>query len=276
MTQFSGRKVLITGAASGIGRRIAGRAAEKGAKLILLDLNAAALEQARKELQDDGHACAIYRCDLSDKHQIAQTAREVLADHNHIDILINNAGIVSGKTLLESQDEDIERTFAVNTLALFRMTRAFLPGMTDAGGGHIVTIASAGGIAGTARLVDYCSSKFAAIGFDESLRLELKRLGIPVKTTVVCPYYIDTGMFEGVKTRFSWLLPILDPGKVTEKILRAIERDRARLIMPWFVYTVYPMRIFPVSWQDAILSFLGINRSMDEFKGRRAEARNPE
>lgn len=268
MTQFSGKNVLITGAASGIGRLMASQVAEKGARLLLVDLNETALEMARSELTDAGHSCAIYPCDLSDRHQISAIAGRILSKHGHVDVLVNNAGIVSGKTLLEAADEDIERTFAVNTLALFHMTRAFLPTMAARGQGHIVTIASAGGIAGTARLVDYCSSKFAAIGFDESLRLELKRLKIPVRTTVVCPFYIDTGMFAGVRTRFPWLLPILKPEPVTRRIVRAIERNSARLIMPWFVYTVYPMRIFPVSWQDAIMGFLGVNRSMDEFRGR--------
>lgn len=268
MTSFANKKVLITGAASGIGRMLAEAAAKRGARPILVDLNEQALKSTEAWLRDAGHECAVFTCDLSQREQIDDLGAAVIAAEGHVDILINNAGIVNGKTLLETTAEDIERTFAVNTLALFHMTRAFLPSMQARQAGHIVTVASAGGIAGTARLVDYCSSKFAAIGFDESLRLELKRLEIPVRTTVVCPYYVDTGMFEGVKTRFPLLLPILKPEALVKRIIRAIERDRSRLLMPWFVYTVYPMRLLPVSWQDALLSFLGINRSMDEFKGR--------
>ncbi|MBT8422045.1 MAG: SDR family oxidoreductase, partial [Gammaproteobacteria bacterium] len=261
MTDLAGKNVLITGAASGIGRMLADEVARRGARPLLVDLNTTALETACQELGGAGHECAVFSCDLSDRNQIAELGAKVLAGEGHVDVLINNAGIVTGKTLLEAEPEDIERTFAVNTLALFHMTRAILPSMLERGQGHVVTIASAGGIAGTARLVDYCSSKFAAIGFDESLRLEFKRLGKPLKTTVVCPFYIDTGMFEGVRTRFPLLLPILKPKPVVNKIIKAIERDRARLLMPWFVYTVYPMRLLPVSWQDALLSFLGINRS---------------
>lgn len=268
MTDFAGKNVLITGAGRGIGRLLAEEVARRGARPLLVDRDTAALATAKEALSAAGHACAVFSCDLSDRDQIAALGSQVLAQEKHVDVLINNAGIVTGKTLLEADAEDIERTFAVNTLALFHMTRAFLPTMLDRGQGHVVTIASAGGIAGTARLVDYCSSKFAAIGFDESLRLEFKRLGKPLKTTVVCPFYIDTGMFDGVRTRFPLLLPILKPVPVVNKIVKAIERDRARLLMPWFVYTVYPMRLLPVSWQDALLSFLGINRSMDEFKGR--------
>ena len=75
--------------------------------------------------------------------------------------------------------------------------------------GHVVTVASAAGLVGVKGLVDYSSSKFAAVGFDEALRMELADTAPGVKTTVVCPFFIDTGMFEGAQTRFAWLLPIL-------------------------------------------------------------------
>ena len=116
--------------------------------------------------------------------------------------------------------------------------------------------------------MDYSASKFAAVGFDESLRMELRRLGSPVQTTVVCPFFIDTGMFQGVKTRFPWLLPILNPDYVTRRILDAIEGNWRRLVMPRFVLTVPVVRILPPSLFDAVLGFFGVNRSMDEFVGR--------
>ena len=207
-------------------------------------------------------------CDLTDREAIRTTADAVLEAYGHVDVLINNAGIVSGRPLLEIPDENIERTFAVNTLALFWTTKAFLPGMIEHGDGHVVTIASAGGLVGTARMTDYCSSKFAAVGFDESLRLECKRLGYPVRTTVVCPFYIDTGMFAGVKTRFPWLLPILKPEYAARRIVNAVRKKRSRVIMPRFVYTVFPLRLLPTGLFDALLSFFGINHSMDDFRGR--------
>ena len=142
--------------------------------------------------------------------------------------------------------------------------------MLERNSGHIVTIASAGGIAGTAKLVDYCSSKFAAVGFDDSLRTELKRLDSKVMTTLVCPYYIDTGMFSGVSTRFPWLLPILKPEKTVQRIIGAINRNRRRLIMPWFVYTTYMLRLAPVALSDWLLDFFGVTHSMDRFTGRKS------
>lgn len=269
MTDIHGKRALITGAASGIGRMLATQLAEAGASLVLWDIDTDGLERAATELQDAGYEVATSVCDLTRRDDIAAAASKTLAGVGPVDILVNNAGIVSGKSLLELADEEIERTFQVNTLALFWTVRAFLPQMLERNSGHVVTIASAAGIAGTARLTDYCSSKFAAVGFDESLRLELKKSGSSVMTTVVCPFFIDTGMFEGVKTRFSWLLPILQPDDVVDRIMRAIRKDRRRLVMPWFVYTGWPTRLLPVAWFDVLMDFFGISRSMDEFRGGR-------
>jgi len=268
MTEFRGAHVLITGAAGGLGRLMALEAARRQARLTLLDRDENGLGQVCAEIHALGGDSEGFVVDLSSRTAVQAICAEVLTHRGGVDILINNAGIVSGKPLLECTDEAIERTFQVNTLALFWTVRAFLPGMLAAGRGHIVTVASAAGLAGTSRLVDYCASKFAAVGFDESLRMELKRLDSPVRTTVVCPFFIHTGMFEGVKTRFAWLLPILKPDYVVRRIMSAIEGNRARLIMPRFVMTVPVIRVLPPFLFDALLGFFGVNRSMDEFVGR--------
>jgi all-trans-retinol dehydrogenase (NAD+) len=192
----------------------------------------------------------------------------VLATQGPVDILVNNAGVVSGRPLLELTDEHIERTFRVNTLALFWTTRAFLPAMVARGSGHLVTVASAAGLIGSPRETDYAASKFAAVGFTEALRMELRRSAPGVKTTVVRPFYIDTGMFAGVKTRFPLLLPILKEGAVTERILRAVQHDVAQLDMPWMVRTLPLMRMLPVWAFDGLADFFGITMAMDEFMGR--------
>ena len=268
MTAFRGAHVFITGAASGLGRLMALGAAARGARVSLLDRDAKGLDLVCGEIRARGGDARGFLVDLSDRAAVQAACAEVCQERGGVDILLNNAGIVSGKTLLECSDEGIERTFQVNVLASFWTVRAFLPDMLATGKGHIVTVASAAGLAGTSRLVDYSASKFAAVGFDESLRMELKRLGSPVRTTVVCPFFIDTGMFEGVKTRFAWLLPILKPDYVVRRILGAIEGNRSRLIMPRFVMTVPVIRVLPPFLFDAVLGFFGVNRSMDEFVGR--------
>lgn len=267
MTDIAGRRALITGAANGIGRILAHELAQAGASLVLWDLDAAGLDRVRDDLIAAGFSADVYVCDLASREQIASVAAATLANSGPVDILINNAGIVSGNSLLGLSDDQIERTFAVNTMALFWTVRAFLPSMQERDRGHIVTVASAAGLAGTARLTDYCSSKFGAVGFDESLRMELQQSGSRIITTVVCPYYTDTAMFAGASTRFSWLLPILEPDYVARRIVAAIRKDRRRLIMPRFIYTVYLNRLLPVSWFDALMAFFGVSHSMDRFHG---------
>lgn len=268
MTEIRGRRALITGAASGIGRLLAAELGAAGASLVLWDIDAEGLGDAQAELR--GAACdvEICVCDLTRREAIEEAAAETLQKAGPVDILVNNAGIVAGKNLLDISPAEIERTFQVNTLALFWTARAFLPGMLARDCGHVVTVASAAGLAGTSKLTDYCSSKFAAVGFDESLRVELKRMKSKVVTTVVCPFYTNTGMFDGVRTRFPWLLPILKPDSVVRRIVGAIRKDRRRLIMPWFVYTCWPSRLLPVSWFDTLMAFFGVSHSMDEFRGR--------
>ncbi len=108
----------------------------------------------------------------------------------------------------------------------------------------------------------------AAFGFDEALRMEIRQNRWPVKTTVVCPYFINTGMFDGVKTRFAALLPILDENKVADRIIRAILKGKKRLIMPPMVYSVWLLRLFPVAVFDFVADLMGINRAMKSFRGR--------
>jgi all-trans-retinol dehydrogenase (NAD+) len=268
MTVIDNKRALITGAAAGIGRLLAIRLGHAGAKLVLWDIDTEKLQRVQAELTAAGLEAQIFTCDLTSREGIADVAQRTLEEVGPIDILINNAGIVSGKPLLDLTDEEIERTFQVNTLALFWTVRAFLPSMLERDAGHIVTVASAAGFAGTSKLTDYCASKSAAVGFDEALRVELNELGSKVITTVVCPFFVNTGMFDGVKTRFSWLLPILKPEDVVRRVIKAVEKNRRRLIMPWFVFITFPGRLLPVSWFDRLMSFFGVTRSMDEFHGR--------
>jgi all-trans-retinol dehydrogenase (NAD+) len=268
MTDITASRALITGAASGIGRLLATELGRAGGRLVLWDIDARRLGEVRDELRAEGCEVKSYACDLTRREDIESVAAKTLEECGPVDILVNNAGVVSGKNLLEISAHEIERTFQVNTLALFWTTKAFLPGMLERDRGHIVTIASAAGLAGTSKLTDYCSSKFAAVGFDESLRVELKRQNSRVVTTVVCPFYTDTGMFDGVQTRFPWLLPILDPQYVVKRTVTAIKKDRRRLVMPRFVYTGWPSRLLPVDWYDALMDFFGISHSMDDFRGR--------
>lgn len=108
-----------------------------------------------------------YQVDVSDPKNIKESADFAREHFGDVTILINNAGIVSGKNILENSNEMVKKTFEVNTLSIFYTTKEFLPNMIEKSKGHIVTISSASGFIGTPGLSDYSASKFAAIGFDE-------------------------------------------------------------------------------------------------------------
>jgi all-trans-retinol dehydrogenase (NAD+) len=269
VTAVHNKHVLITGGASGIGRLLVRRSASFGATVTIWDLDAAGAEEAAAEAAALGAGDArAFACDVSDREQVYARADEVRAAAGDVDVLVNNAGVVSGRPLLELSDEHIERTFAVNTLALFWTTKAFLPAMVRRGSGHVVTVASAAGLIGSARETDYAASKFAAVGFNEALRQELRRSSPGVRTTVVCPFYVNTGMFAGVRTRFPLLLPILEEEAVADRIIDAIQRNRPQVQMPFMVSTLPAMRLLPVWAFDRLADFFGINNAMDGFTGR--------
>ena len=270
MTALHNKHVLVTGGASGIGRLIALGCARVGASVTVWDLDAAGADRVALEASEAGASSAHgFTCDVSDRKQVYARADETRAAAGDVDVLVNNAGIVSGAPLLDLPDEKIERTFAVNTLALFWTTKAFLPAMKARGSGHVVTVASAAGLIGTARETDYAASKFAAVGFNEALRQELRRSGAGVRTTVVCPFYIDTGMFQGVKSRFPLLLPVLKEQQVADRVLKAVRRNTPQVQMPWMVQTLPMMRLLPVWAFDELADFFGLNNAMDAFTGRR-------
>lgn len=243
----SGARVVITGAASGIGRRMTEFARARGAEVIGWDLRGSDID-----------------VDVTDSAAVDAAA----AASGPVDVLVNNAGVVSGRRLLEASEAQIRRTFEVNVLAHFWTTRALLPGMVERGRGKIVTIASAAALVGVARQADYAASKWAAFGFAESLRAELRKDASPVSALVVAPYYIDTGMFAGVRTRFPALLPILQERDVARRVLDAIESGRQQLILPPFARLTPLLRVLPPIAFDAVTDFLGINSTMDEFTGR--------
>jgi len=268
MKDIKGKLVLITGGASGMGRFMAFDFARRGARVVVWDLRQNDLKALEAEAAGEQLSITGMVCDVSSSTAVYDKAKLVLKNHGPVDLLVNNAGVVSGKSLLETPDDKIERTMAVNTLALFWTTKAFLPAMLQQKSGHVVTISSAAGVIGVRGLADYCASKFAAVGFDEALRMELRSMKSPVKTTVICPFFTDTGMFKGVKTRFPLLLPILKPETAVKRMVKAILRNRKRLIMPRFAFTALLLRIFPLGVLDAVADFFGISHAMDDFTGR--------
>ncbi|XP_005108793.2 protein dhs-3 [Aplysia californica] len=262
--------VLVTGAGSGIGRLMSLKFAEMGCRLVIWDINEEGNLETARQIEAKGSKVKAYTVDLSNKESIYETAAKVKADVGNVDVLVNNAGIVTGRKFLDCPDGLVEKTMEVNTNAHFWTTKSFLPEMMERNHGHIVTIASSAGLFGVATLADYCASKFGAVGFDESIRSEmLKYRKTGVHTTVVCPFFIKTGMFEGAKSRFPWLLPLLEPEYAADKIMDAVRTNQPMLCAPRVLYLLYFLRgVFPSTVADVLAEFIGISASMDDFVGR--------
>lgn len=264
-TKIAGNRILITGAGSGIGRLMALDAAARGAaEVIIWDLSDERGDAVRAEVEAAGTRARSFTLNVGDADQVAAMAEQT----GQIDILINCAGIVSGKKLLDMEEAAIRRLYDVNTFALYWTTQAFLPGMIERDRGSVVTIASAAGLTGVARQTDYSASKWAAVGFTESLRGELRADGSRVNTLAVCPFYINTGMFKGVQTKFPRLLPILEENDVATRVLDSVESGREQLVMPSLVRLVPGARLLPTRAFDKVMDFLGVNQTMDHFTGR--------
>ena len=267
MTKLRNQIVLITGGARGIGFLMAREAIAKGATVVLWDINAEGLKSAVERLGASAHG---YVVDITDRHAVYAAADVVREEVGVVDVLINNAGIVTGKSFLELPDEMIQRTFDVNAISLFWTARAFLPDMVKRNRGHVVTVASSAGLIGVATLADYCASKFAAVGFDESLRFEMKKYSPGVRTTVICPFFIDTGMFDGAKSRFPLVLPILKEQAVANRVINAIEKNRQRVFMPRILQPMLILKALPTDLLDSFVNFFGVSEAMDDFQGHGA------
>jgi len=278
--KLRGDVALVTGGASGIGRLMALRLAKEGCTIIIWDMNETDAKKVAEECAAFGVQADSYKVDVSNRHAVYACAKEVLERFKRVDILINNAGIVSGKKLFEADDARSELTIAVNTTALLWTTKAFLPKMMENKKGHCVTIASSAGRVGLSGMTDYSASKFGAVGFAESLRNELRMICPEIQTTMVCPGYIATGMFKGARMRstipfldpiVNLLMPVLEPEYVAYKVITAIKRNQTILVMPKFAYSTWLFRaVLPTVLLDHAMDIMGVSRSMEKFEQTRA------
>lgn len=270
--KFENSNVLITGGASGIGRIMGRIALEKGARnLVVWDINAQNIASTIAELGKNGNVKG-YLTDVSDNDAVETSYRKTIEECGEIDILINCAGIVtSNKTFDRQTPEEIIRTIGINTIAPMLVARVMLPDMIRRDKGHICTIASAAGMLSNPRMSVYAASKWGAIGWSDSVRIELGNMKSGVHVTTVAPYYISTGMFDGVKSR---IIPILKPEAVAKKVIKAIERNTDFKGIPFtFRFIRFFQGLLPVSWFDVIFGeWFGVYHTMDNFTGRKGAA----
>ncbi len=250
VASFGGRRCLITGAASGIGRATATAVAERGAELFLTDVDAAGLERAAAELAAAGGRVSFLRSlDLRDHEAVVAMAADVHRAHGSMDVVMNVAGVSTWGTIDRLSHEDWRQMIEINLLGPISILECFVPPMIEAGrGGHIVNVSSAAGLFGLPWHAAYSASKFGLRGVSEVLRFDLRRHRIGV--SLVCPGAVRTPLVGSVKivgvdrdspgiaklvARFE--RHAVSPERVAEKIVAGVEKDR------YLVFTSPDVRI---------------------------------
>jgi NAD(P)-dependent dehydrogenase (short-subunit alcohol dehydrogenase family) len=199
---LTGRRALVTGAARGLGLAVAELFIERGATVMISDVDGAEAEAVAARLGDAAHANA---CDVTDSAQVQAMIEATTSALGGLDILVNNAGIEIAKPMPEHTDEEFLRLLQINVHGVFMCTKYAVPALAD-GGGNIVNMASVAGLGGAPLLSAYCASKAAVIGFTETCAIELRDAGIRVNA--VCPSFIGTEMVERMIPIYEEILPL--------------------------------------------------------------------
>ena len=229
--------IVITGASSGIGKQVAIDFAKEDVKgIAIVARNRDRLNELALEIQDKCE-CLVCPCDVSDKSAVVSMARYVLEKFGNIDVVVNNAGYgILGKVEVQSVEE-MEAVTATNYLGTIYCTKAFLSSMLARKNGHIVNVASLAASFGIPGLAAYCGSKFAVLGFSESLSHELRGTG--VRITVVSPIGVRTNFFDHPsfkKKNKSWNMRYsLNAATVSKSVLKASTSHRLEIVVPFFM-----------------------------------------
>lgn len=250
--EIRGKKALITGAASGIGRATALAMAERGAKLFLTDINAEGLENTRQEIESrGGEVCFSRALDVSDYQAVKSMAEEIHARFGSLDILANIAGVALFSQVEDMTHEQWKRVVDVNLWGPYHAIECFVPEMIWAGrGGHVLTVSSTAGIIGLPWHVVYAGTKHALVGSSEVLRYDLRKHGIAV--TVVLPGAVNTGLVRTTvinadpeaceRGRRLFARHAMAPEKVAELIVRAIEKNKYMVITSLDIKLLYLLK----------------------------------
>jgi all-trans-retinol dehydrogenase (NAD+) len=270
MKNVAGKIVLVTGAAMGLGKLFARTAVrEQAAAVVLWDINEGALKDTAAELEAEGGTIHTYVVDVSSGESISTAAELVRSEVGDVQILVNNAGIVRGNGYFwENKTRDVEATMLINSIGPMLVAREFLPAMVESDDEcRMINLASSAGLNPVPRLAVYCGSKWAAVGWSDSVRLELEQAGAKhVRVTTVCPTYINTGMFDGAKGMF--LTPMLEQEQVVAGAWKEMLKGGPFLLIPWTSrLNKIVSNALPVRARDIWLRRTGVLNSMAEFTG---------
>ena len=269
MKNLAGKNVLITGAGSGIGRLMAHYVANERANTALIDINGTTVAKTVEEVKGCNAKAIGYVSDNSSRDAVTNVVTKIKQDFGPIDVLINNAGTVVGKSFFDLTLDEMQRTMNINYWGHVYFTKAIIGDMIARNSGAIVNVASSSGLIGMPILSDYAASKFAEVGFSESLRRELKKFKYTgVKVTCVCPYIIDTGLFKGFKPMV--MNPFIKPEDAARAIVKGLKKGNPYVMLPPLsIYSSMMLKLLPTAVFDWILSMSGSSVAMDNFTGRK-------
>jgi NAD(P)-dependent dehydrogenase (short-subunit alcohol dehydrogenase family) len=243
MRDITGKTALVTGVASGIGRAIALRLAAEGVNLYVVDIDEPGLADTVQQAHQAGVEVIGRRCDVGEPSQVSSVVAEILSRWGGVDILVNNAGITYYGPTVQMSADHWDRVLRVNLHSHIQFTRELLPSLLERREAHVVNVCSMFGLVGMPKLAAYSTTKFALVGFSESLRNECGRNGLGV--TALCPGFVDTNLFTsaplGTKQKEHKVPPRIfrtTPEKVARAAVKAIRRNRRMVVMTpaaWFL-----------------------------------------
>ncbi|WP_339214768.1 SDR family oxidoreductase [Ornithinibacillus sp. FSL M8-0202] len=248
-TSLQGKKIVVTGASSGIGEMLVRKIAASGGTPIMLARSLDKLRQLQEQIKEEYQVKGYYyKVDLTNLEEVDEVVVQVMREHETIDALINNAGVGLFQYVDETKWQDIELMFQVNVLAVIRMTKLFLPYFKANNAGHIVNIASQAGKISTPKSAVYASTKHAIIGFTNALRQEIVAHNIAVTAVNLGP--VRTNFFSLADPEGSYQENVnkymLEPEKVAMKITQHLFTSKREINMPLWMdlgsrfYQVFP------------------------------------
>jgi short-subunit dehydrogenase len=260
--KVGGMRALVTGGSRGMGFEWAKLLLKDKAHVVLMGQNLEALLKAQKELRlsAKNQTIDILSVDLRDEGALRDQLQTFLKG-NQVDILVNNAGVVHRGKFVDVPFEDHRDVIAVNILGVMSITHMVLKTMIARHSGSIVNIASMAGLTGVPHMASYVASKWAVIGFTESLRLEMQEAGLDgIKFMTFCPSYVQTGMFRGAKPPF--LSRWLNPADTVQKAYNGFKRGKTLVIDPEIAHLIPLARsLLPTVINDKVWQILGIHKS---------------
>ncbi|KAA0232944.1 MAG: 3-phenylpropionate-dihydrodiol/cinnamic acid-dihydrodiol dehydrogenase [Acidimicrobiales bacterium] len=207
MDDFEGKTVVVTGGASGIGRALAQRFGRAGMKVVLADIEAEALDKVVAELESDGVDTLGRVTDVADADDVEGLALDAMDHFGAVHVVCNNAGVAGGGRLWEIPLNEWKWVLGVNLWGVIHGVRSFVPRIIEAGGGHVVNVASMAGMVSAPGMSPYNVSKFGVVTLSEALFFELAMTQPGIGVSVVCPGWVNTRIHEADRNRPAELAP---------------------------------------------------------------------